>query len=77
MSFSMKNLVSLYLLRKHKQLFQYSLLKLFLNCSSLISSVSLTVFIKCFFIQKSKSTNLNHKRRKTRGSNYQLKYYDF
>ena len=46
-------------------LFHYSILNLFLTCSSLLSSFCLTVFIKIFLIQKSKSsTNLNHKESK-------------
>ena len=46
--------------------------------SSFLSSFSLTVFKKFFHTQKKKSsTNLNHKEKKTRGSNYRLKYCDF
>ena len=47
---------------KQTNLFHYSILNFFLTCSSFRSSVSLTVFIKLFLIQKSKSsTNLNLK----------------
>ena len=42
-------------------LFNYSILNLFLTFSSFLSSSSLTVFIKFFVIQKKFSTNLNHK----------------
>ena len=43
-------------------MFHYSILNLFLTCSSFLSSFSLTVFIKFFLTQKLKSsTNLNHK----------------
>ena len=63
MSFSMVNLVSLYLLRKNKQIcfiIPYSIWSWL--CCSFLSSFSLTVFIKIFLKQKSKSsTNLNHK----------------
>ena len=43
----------------------YSILNLFLTCSSFLISFSLTVFIKVFLIQKLKSsTNLNLKEEK-------------
>ena len=52
MSFSIVNLV----------LLQYPIPNLFWTCTSFFSSFGLTVFIKIFLIQKSKSsTNLNHK----------------
>ena len=68
----MVNLVSLYLLGKHKQicksvsLFRTQFdLDLSLTCPSFLSSFSLIVFIKVFLIQKSKSsTNLNPKEEK-------------
>ena len=56
----MINLVSLSFVKAQTNLFHYSTLNLFLTCSSFLSS--LTVFIKIFLIQKSKSsTNLNYK----------------
>ena len=62
----MLSLVSLYLLGKHKKnLFHYSIFNLLLSYSSFLSSFSLTVFIKLFLIQKSRSsTNLNPKKEK-------------
>ena len=43
-------------------MFHYSILNLFLTCSSFLSSFNLIVFVKLFFVQKSKpSSNLNHK----------------
>ena len=69
MTFSMVNLS---IVTKHKQfcfMFNYFILNLFLTCSSFLSSFSLTVFIKFFLIQKSKSsTNLNHKEGKQEGA---------
>ena len=61
MSFLIVNLFSLYLLRKYKQFcFNIPYSVFFLTCSSFLSNFSLTVVIKFFLIQKSKS-NLNHK----------------
>ena len=55
MSFSMVNLVSLYLLRKHyRTVNHYSVLNLFLTCLSFLSSFSLCVY-------KKSSTNLDDK----------------
>ena len=50
-------IVSFFLLRKHKQFYTQFILDLLL----FISSISVSVFIKFFLIQKSKSTNLKHK----------------
>ena len=51
----MVKLVSLYLLGTHKQNFQYSMLNFSRTCFFFRSSFSLTVFIKFFLTQKSKS----------------------
>ena len=62
MSLCMVNLVSLSVTKAQTILFQYSILNLFLTCSSFLSSFNLAALIKFFLIQKSKSvTNLNHK----------------
>ena len=54
------------------------ILNLFLNCSSFLSSFSLSVFIKFFLIQKSKSgTNLNHNEGKQEEALIYLRYYNF
>ena len=62
MSFSMVNLVRLYLLRKHNNSVSIFHAHFVRYLFFFLSSFNLTVFIKFFLIQKSKSsTNLNLK----------------